>query len=143
MASREMKGKVFERNPRKTLAAIIVILLLGLEGGSFVVLAALSAAKAEYPYNRIISGYYINKNKPNYRFNTIKADATDADARLDEHGFYAAGPVSPEKPDDVVRVFVMGGSGAFGAGQHERFTDVYDYPKGVYTYSLSIAGQLK
>ena len=90
MASREMKGKVFERNPRKTLAAIIVILLLGLEGGSFVVLAALSAAKAEYPYNRIISGYYINKNKPNYRFNTIKADATDADARLDEHGFYAA-----------------------------------------------------
>ncbi len=99
----------------------------------------------QYPYNRILSGYTVFQNVPGHSFRTsaIKADPKEPDPVLDEHGFLHDTPITRDKPAGTFRIFLLGGSTAFGAGQNIRYHSVHPYPDGLYAYPSSIAGQLQ
>jgi hypothetical protein len=98
-----------------------------------------------YPFNRQISGYTVFKNTPHFNMgsSTIKLEETDPEAQLDAYGFLTDFTLTPEKKPNTIRIFVVGGSTAFGAGQNSSYHDTHFYPDGVYSYPRSIAGQLK
>jgi lysophospholipase L1-like esterase len=137
----------FERHRKKTLLVVIVVLLGLVELASYAILRVKGHAerRGRYPYNRILSGYTVVKNTPNFDVgtSTIKTSDGQPSAKLDAHGFLSDGPVVMPKPAGAIRIFVVGGSMALGAGQNSRYHAAHDYPDGVFTYELSIAGQLK
>ena len=98
-----------------------------------------------YPFNRQISGYTVFRNTPHFNMgsSTIKLEETDPDAQLDEYGFLTDFSLTREKKPNTIRIFVLGGSTAFGAGQNSSYHDTHSYPDGVFSYPHSIAGQLK
>lgn len=105
----------------------------------------LTAKKKTYKYNRILSGYMVSKNSPDFGFKyTIKTDPEQPDARTGKNGFMASVEINEEKPDGVIRIFFLGGSALLGAGQTKGGNWTYqlikDYPRGVYSYPLSIPG---
>jgi hypothetical protein len=61
----------------------------------------------------------------------------------DEYGFVHDEPIAITKPDGTVRIFLNGGSALFGAGQSTVYQPAKAYPKALYSYPDSIAGQLK
>jgi lysophospholipase L1-like esterase len=133
---------------RKTTLFVTVVVILGLiELASYFVILAKGhrELRFQYRYNRILSGYTVFQNVPNHSFRTsaIKANPSEPDPVLDEHGFLSDGPVSREKPQGTFRIFLVGGSTAFGAGQNVRYHAVHPYPDGLYSYPSSIAGRLK
>jgi lysophospholipase L1-like esterase len=85
------------------------------------------------------------RNTPNFSngSSTIRLSDDDPDAKLDQHGFLVSKPIKEEKDTNTVRIFLQGGSAAFGAGQNVNYHSVHAYPDGVYSYPLSIAGQLQ
>jgi lysophospholipase L1-like esterase len=137
----------FARYPKTTLAITVLVLLALIEAASYVVILVKGHQnlRFQYRYNRILSGYTVFQNVPNHSFRTsaIKADPAEPDPVLDEHGFLSDGPVSRAKPKGTFRIFLVGGSTAFGAGQNTRYHDVHAYPDGLYAYPSSIAGRLK
>jgi hypothetical protein len=98
-----------------------------------------------YWFNRTLSGYHVFKNTPQFTYRTIRNTPDEPLAVVDEYGFLSDGPVSLTKPEDTVRIFLMGGSGLFGAGQSHEYAPMHEYPGGgmLYSYPLSIAGMLK
>jgi len=60
---------------------------------------------------------------------------------IDENGF-AVGktPLTANKPKGTIRIFVMGGSTAFGTIQISERVGDESYPRGYYSYEASIAG---
>jgi lysophospholipase L1-like esterase len=137
----------FARYPKTTLAITVLVLLALIEAASYVVILVKGHQdlRFQYRYNRILSGYTVFQNVPNHSFRTsaIKGDPAEPDPVLDEHGFLSDGPVSRAKPKGTFRIFLVGGSTAFGAGQNTRYHDVHSYPDGLYAYPSSIAGRLK
>ena len=137
----------FARRPKTTLVITVLALLALIEAASYVVVLVKGHRdlRFQYRYNRILSGYTVFQNVPNHSFRTsaIKGDPTEPDPVLDEHGFLSDGPVSRAKPQGTLRIFLVGGSTAFGAGQNTRYHDVHPYPDGLYAYPSSIAGRLK
>jgi lysophospholipase L1-like esterase len=137
----------FARHPKTTLCLTVVALLVLIELCSYAVILIMGhrELRFQYRYNRILSGYTVFQNVPHHSFRTsaIKSDPSEPDPVLDEHGFLADAPVSLQKPAGVFRIFLIGGSTAFGAGQNDRYHAVHPYPDGLYAYPSSIAGQLK
>jgi len=137
----------FARHRKKTLLAVVVLLLLAIELGAYLVVVATghTALRDRYPYNRIVSGYTVFRNTPNFdtRSSTIKTNPAQPDVRFDQHGFIATDTVELQKPDAALRVFVVGGSTAIGAGQNQRYHAAHSYPDGIYSYPDSIAGRLR
>lgn len=125
----------------------VVCLLVVLEVASYVVIVAKGhqERRGKYPYNRMVSGYTVFKNVPGYDMgsSTLREQPSDPDVVLDEYGFLSAQPISKPKPPRTVRIFIMGGSAAFGAGQNSAFHAVHPYPDGVHSYPRNIAGQLR
>ena len=137
----------FARYPKTTLTVTVLTVLALLELASYIVIWAKGHGdlRFQYRYNRMLSGYTVFQNVPNHSFRTsaIKSDPKEPDPVLDEHGFLSDGPVTREKPKGAFRIFLVGGSTAFGAGQNVRYHSVHSYPDGVYAYPSSIAGRLK
>ena len=137
----------FSRHPLLTSLAILLILLVVAELLSYAVIVAAGHRdrRRSYPYNRVVSGYTVFRNTPGYNAgsSTIRESEDDPDAKLDQHGFLAGSAIEEAKPPDTIRIFVQGGSAAFGAGQNVHYHAVHAYPDGVYSYPLSIAGQLE
>src|SRR5580704_11337371 len=137
----------FARYPKTTLCVTVAVILVLIELASYLVIVAKGHRdlRFQYRYNRILSGYTVFQNVPNHSFRTsaIKGDPAEPDPVLDEHGFLSDGPVSRDKPAGTFRIFLVGGSTAFGAGQNIRYHDVSPYPDGLYAYPASIAGRLK
>lgn len=98
-----------------------------------------------YPVNRVISGYSVYRHTPQYDFgvSTISDDPDEPSIRLDANGFICDEAVTKEKAADTVRIFLMGGSTAIGAGQTTTYAHAHTYPQGIFSYRLSIAGRLK
>jgi hypothetical protein len=124
-----------------------VCLLVVLEVASYVVIVAKGhqERRGKYPYNRMVSGYTVFKNVPGYDMgsSTLREQPSDPDVVLDEYGFLSEKPISKPKSPRTVRVFIMGGSAAFGAGQNSAYHAVHPYPDGVHSYPRNIAGQLR
>jgi lysophospholipase L1-like esterase len=137
----------FARYPKTTLFVTVLVLLGLIELGCYlvIVLKGHRDLRFQYPYNRILSGYTVFQNVPGHSFRTsaIKSDPTEPDPVLDEHGFLHDTPVTREKPPGTFRIFLMGGSTAFGVGQNIRYHSVHPYPDGLYAYPSSIAGRLQ
>ena len=137
----------FARYPKTTLFVTVLVLLGLIELGCYllIVFKGHRDLRFQYPYNRILSGYTVFQNVPGHSFRTsaIKSDPAEPDPVLDEHGFLHDTPVMREKPPGTFRIFLMGGSTAFGAGQNIRYHSVHPYPDGLYAYPSSIAGQLQ
>ena len=133
----------------RVLVALIsvVALLVFLELVSYCVIVAKGhqGRRGKYPYNRVVSGYTVFKNVPGYDMgsSTLREKTSDPDVVLDEFGFISSQPISLVKPPNTVRIFVLGGSAAFGAGQNSHFHGVHPYPDGVHSFPRSIAGQLQ
>lgn len=124
--------------------SLLAVLLFALvfELGSWVVLTAFDA-KTHVRYNRVTSGYSVFRTTPEFTFLTYKATADQPDVRTDERGFVHDAPVDEVKPAGVVRIFLNGGSALFGAGQAAVYEPAKKYPHALYSYPISIAGQLK
>jgi lysophospholipase L1-like esterase len=137
----------FARYPKTTLCVTVLVCLGLIELACYLIIVFKGHRdlRFQYPYNRILSGYTVFQNVPGHSFRTsaIKADPTEPDPVLDEHGFLHDAPIAREKPAGTFRIFLLGGSTAFGAGQNIRYHSVHPYPDGLYAYPSSIAGQLQ
>lgn len=120
----------------------LVAFALAFEIGSWGLLKAFDA-KVHTRYNRVVSGYSVFHTTPNFTFLTNKVDPSQPDVVTDSRGFVHDTPVSEEKPDHTIRIFLNGGSALFGAGQAAVYEPAKKYPRGLYAYSSSIAGKLK
>jgi lysophospholipase L1-like esterase len=146
-ASAPLARNRFARYPKTTLCVTVLVLLGLIELGCYllIVYKGHRDLRFQYPYNRILSGYTVFQNVPGHSFRTsaIKADPAEPDPVLDEHGFLHDTPITREKPAGTFRIFLVGGSTAFGAGQNIRYHGVHPYPDGLYAYPSSIAGRLQ
>jgi lysophospholipase L1-like esterase len=137
----------FARYPKTTLCVVVLVILGLIELACYLIIVFKGHRdlRFAYPYNRILSGYTVFENVPGHSFRTsaIKTDASEPDPVLDEHGFLHDTPVSRDKPPGTFRIFLVGGSTAFGAGQNVRYHTVHPYPDGLYAYPSSIAGHLQ
>ncbi len=125
----------------------LLAFLLLFELGSCAVNKLTSKTKV-YKYNRVLSGYMVSKNSPDFTFkHTIKLNPDEPDAKTDKNGFMTAVEINEEKPEGVIRIFFLGGSALLGAGQTKGDNWTYqlikDYPQGVYSFPLSIPGQVE
>ena len=130
----------FERHAKLTIAVVLLLLFGAIE------LAAYFAVRVPgfyQEYNRKASGYTVFQNNPKHLPVTQKSDPGNPDVMVDENGFISARPLSLEKPQETIRIFLMGGSAAFGASQTGTYSDLYEYPFGTYTFPDSISGQLQ
>ncbi len=137
----------FARYPKTTLCVTVLAFLGLIEAACYliIVLKGHRDLRFQYPYNRVLYGYTVFQNVPGHSFRTsaIKTDPADPDPVLDEHGFLHDTPIKREKPAGTFRIFLLGGSTAFGAGQNIRYHSVHPYADGLYAYPPSIAGQLQ
>ncbi|HEV3299480.1 MAG TPA: hypothetical protein VG055_07555 [Planctomycetaceae bacterium] len=147
LAAAPARRNRFARYPKTTLLVTVLVLLGLIELGCYllIVFKGHQDVRFQYPYNRILSGYTVFQNVPGHSFRTsaIKSDPAEPDPVLDEHGFLHDTPITREKPPGTFRIFLMGGSTAFGAGQNIRYHTVHPYPDGLYAYPSSIAGRLQ
>ncbi len=127
------------------ILAVLAVVLLELTCKLIIWGVGHSQRRWQYEQNRLISGYSVYRHTPRFDFgmSTIRKDDSDPPVVLDEYGFISDVPVVREKSDNVLRVFLMGGSTAISSGQTETHSPVYRYPWGIYTYEHSIAGYLK
>src|SRR5580692_10773181 len=147
LAAAPARRNRFARYPKITLFVTVLVLLGLIELGCYllIVFKGHRDLRFQYPYNRILSGYTVFQNVPGHSFRTsaIKTDPGEPDPVLDEHGFLHDAPVTREKPPTTFRIFLMGGSTAFGAGQNVRYHAIRPYLDGLYSFPPSIAGQLQ
>ena len=136
----EVAPNRFEKHPRITIAVVLILLISAIELVAYLVI---HMPGFYVEYNRKASGYTVFQNNPKHQLGTQKQNPGDPDVAVDENGFISATPVSSEKPDGTVRIFLMGGSAAFGADQNSNYRDIYEYPFGIYTFADSISGQLQ
>ncbi|MGY8802826.1 MAG: hypothetical protein ACKVK6_01170, partial [bacterium] len=120
----------------------LVLFSVVVEFGSWGLLKAFDV-KLNTRYNRIASGYSVFHTTPNFTFITNKTDASQADITTESRGFVHDTPLSEAKPEGTIRVFLNGGSALVGAGQAAVYEPAKKYPRGLYSYPLSIAGKLK
>lgn len=133
------------RGPATFLLSVAsLVLFLGLlEAGAWLY-CRVNDVSASYDRSVITSGYSVFRSTPHAAFSTIRARPADPQAVFDEFGFLSDGPVSEAREPDSIRIFLLGGSGALGYGQNSGYagSPEYRYPQGIYTWRLSIAGQL-
>ncbi len=137
----------FARHPLLTSLGMLVFLIVVAECLSYLVIGVVGhrERRRSYPYNRVVSGYTVFRNTPGFDngTSTIRLADADPDAKLDQFGFLAGTTIRESKANDTIRIFLQGGSAAFGAGQNVNYHGVHNYPDGVYSFPASIAGQLQ
>jgi hypothetical protein len=96
-----------------------------------------------YQYGKEASCYAVSDNTKNYVFNAHDSLGNSSSLQIDEHGFILGQqPIARKKPQGVTRIFILGGSTAFGAGQNGGAVNNFTYPGTNFNYDASIAGQL-
>ncbi len=126
------------------ITGITIFFLLIVEIISSLILKYNDNLKLEEPYfNRHISVFYVYKNTPRYKYQTIKSNNNEKDVIIDEYGFICNEEIKKLKPNNYLRVFITGGSAAFGSGQARPYNKIKKYQTGIYSYESSIAGILK
>ena len=136
----------FERFSKNFVLSLVLIILtlLVLEGLSFLILRLKGFDPRRYEYGQILSGYYVFRNTPGAPFwGEVKERPTDPPTIINGDGFVSDNPIALVKPEGVIRIFIMGGSAAFGIGQFPPFASVHPYHRGTLSYTLGPAGQLK
>jgi lysophospholipase L1-like esterase len=137
----------FARHPLLTSLGILLFLIVLSEGLSYIVIGVVGHRdrRRGYPYNRVVSGYTVFHNTPGFNngTSTIRRSKSDPDAKLDQFGFLASNPIRAQKDPNTIRIFLQGGSAAFGAGQNVNYHSVHAYPDGVYSFPASLAGHLQ
>lgn len=124
------------------LAGIILSLII-IEIVSGIILKYNSNIQFQSPYfNREINAYYVFKNTPGYKITTVKNSSKEKDIVIDKYGFVSNRTITPYKNDSTIRIFITGGSAAFGNGQSQPYDRIKKYKGGVYSYESSIAGNL-
>ena len=104
------------------------------------------AVSAEIFSFRTLDLYTITTGTPNYRFLGFNEDLkTMTPVQMDQYGFITGDTASLcfEKPTHTIRVFITGGSAAYGSLQTRFLFPEATYPAGTYCYQASIAGYLK
>ena len=136
----EAPSSVFERHAKLTITVVVLVLLGLIELASYFAIRV----PGFYPeYNRQVSGYTVFQNNPKHQLVTQKTAPGNPDVVVDENGFITPEPLSLEKPQGTIRIFLMGGSAAFGADQNSHYRDIYEYPHGIHTFPDSISGRLQ
>jgi hypothetical protein len=130
----------FARHAVLTRIVLILAMLGMLEAFSFVAVRLPGFYKE---HNRMPSGYYVFRNNPAKVSRTWQRLEGDPKVVFDEHGFTSSGTVSIEKEPGTRRIFLMGGSTAAGMIQYSSYRGLHGYPRGLYTFRDSIAGQLQ
>ena len=136
----------FERVSKNlVLAFVAIFLVMGMmEATAYLILRARGLNQNRYEFGQILSGYYVFRNTPGAAFwDEVKEHPSDLPSVVDGHGFTSDNPITEAKPDGVTRIFVLGGSAAFGTGQFPPFTRVHPYHRGTLSFSLGPAGQLE
>ncbi|MBF0454596.1 MAG: hypothetical protein HQL72_07230 [Magnetococcales bacterium] len=120
------------------------LILVTLEATSYLFLRSQGLLSDRYPYNQVVSGYYVFKNTPGSHFwNEVKESPSDPPTVVDGNGFISDNPILLEKPEGTIRIFLMGGSAVYGVGQFPPFAAVHPYHPGVLSFALGPAGQLE
>lgn len=133
----------YSKNTLMFLVSILLSIMI-VEIASYLILKFNKNLQFEKPYfNRELSPYYIFRNTPGYKTKSIKKSDNEKDIVIDENGFISENKLDKIKPDSTIRIFLTGGSGAFGNGQSEPYDRIKKYPGGVYSFQSSIAGQLQ
>lgn len=123
--------------------SLIALLLFALLAELFSWALLLGAGAELNPrYNRVVSGYSVFRTTPNFSFITNRSEPGQPAVTTDENGFVHDAPIQEEKPSGTVRIFLNGGSALFGAGQAAVYEPARAYPRGVFSYPISIAGKL-
>ncbi len=136
---------------KQTLIQIGIFLLffVTLELCSYIVLRNMGVNPLDtvqkYPYGRRISGYYATENLPNHTYNAFDGlDHFKPDKMVsDSFSFFSDKPLHVDRTTDEIRIFLTGGSAAFGSIESQEITHDKSYPSGCYTYNSSIAGIMK
>ena len=98
----------------------------------------------KYPYGRKLSGYTVSQNTPNYAFTAYNNKLQPTSAQTDSNGFLTGGAtVQKTKESGTVRIFITGGSAAWGSLESRALMHDTTYPEGSYCYSATIAGKLQ
>ena len=95
-------------------------------------------------YDRRISGYTVRENTPNYKLDAYDENFHQTEQLTDSNGFITGGPdLKKEKDSNTIRIFITGGSAAWGSIESCNMMHDNTYPSGTYCYRASIAGKLK
>ena len=134
---------------------IIIFLLICLFWGlifeisSYYILCSMGAnpfdKQERYLWGRRINGNYGSANVPNFKWdaNDGKNNFKKGVLLTDSNSLISDLPTHIEKTPGLIRIFITGGSAAFGSIQNREATNDNTYPSDVYTYNSSIAGILK
>ena len=99
------------------------------------------------PYGRVINLYSVSENTPNFKFSAYDEHFHSAPASTDSNGFVIGddpgASLAKKKEPGTIRIFLLGGSAAFGSIQTRSIIPDSSYPSGTYTYGASICGSLK
>ena len=127
------------------LLSTLIIVYLIVETGSYLILKYSKALHfAPSCFNQQISPYYVFENTPGFKYkDLIKANPDEPEIIVDPNGFISESPVEKHKDDNTIRIFITGGSTAFGSGQTSPYETIKEYPKGIYSFKSSIAGLLQ
>ncbi|HWB63829.1 MAG TPA: hypothetical protein VG603_09985 [Chitinophagales bacterium] len=96
-----------------------------------------------YPYGRRVSGYTVTENVPNFKFGGFDENLNPSPFETDNNGFLAEENVKREKEKGITRIFIVGGSTAWGSLESRSVMKDSSYPVGSYCYNATIAGKLK
>ncbi|MBU0487845.1 MAG: hypothetical protein KKA07_12325 [Bacteroidetes bacterium] len=123
----------------------VLFAYLTVELGCMLILKFSPGLHFEAPYfNRQASPYYVYENTPGFQHSDCIRQNPDEEAPIvDANGFISDHHISQFKDTGTFRVFLTGGSAAFGTGQSAPYDKVKKYPQGVYSFDASIAGQLQ
>lgn len=89
-----------------------------------------------------LSGLY-EENTPSFSYGAFDSTFKNSQLTTDQYGFVSDVPIQQEKDSQTIRIFLMGGSAAFGSIQNQDQCGDTSYPRGTYDYATSIAGQIK
>jgi lysophospholipase L1-like esterase len=131
--------------------ATIVVTFFVFEGSSFFLLKwmfNINPFEGKQPYANDISGYYVTKNTPNFHFSAYAYDEKkkafiQRELQTDSNGFICDTTIAESKDSNTLRIFICGGSTAFGSIQNQGIVSDRTYVQGTYTYEWSLAGMLK
>lgn len=127
------------------LLATLIIVCLSVEISSFLILKYSKKLQFTFPYfGQQISPYYAFGNSPGATYsNCIKSNPNESDISIDQYGFVSGAKIKKQKDTNTLRVFITGGSGPFGVGQTHPYEIIKSFPKGIYSFELSVAGLLQ
>lgn len=97
-----------------------------------------------YPYGRRLSGYTVTENTPNFHLNAYDDKFLPVAFETDSYGFKTDGTILQKTKDrNTIRIFITGGSTAWGSIESRKIMRDTTYPEGNYCYAATIAGKLK